>query len=135
MLLIGSCFYTEPSEQKNMISEIPYRERSSTVIKTNLSFARPTFKGAIFECNPYLFLRLNDFRSYSHLSGPEYVFTIFVIHKLFPLKNYSTFLCAQLYSPEKRKEKKILVFSLLLRSFRNVKNEMLCYPVGGTSRR
>ena len=58
------------------------------------------------KCNPYLFLRLNDFRSYSHPSGPEYVFTIFVIHKLFLLKNYSTFLCAQLHSPEKRKEKR-----------------------------
>ena len=98
MLLIGSRFYTERSEQKK-ISVIPYRERC-------LLFARPTFKGAIFECNPYLFLRLNDFRSYSHPSGPEYVFTIFVIRKLFLLKIYSTFLCAQLHSPEKRKEKK-----------------------------
>ena len=72
MLLIGSCFHTERSEQKNMILEILYRERSQTVLKTSLLFACPTFKGAIFECNPYLFLRLNDFRSYSDPSGPEY---------------------------------------------------------------
>ena len=32
---------------------------------------------------------------------------------------------------KEKKRKKILVFSLLLREFRNVKNEMLCYPVGG----
>ena len=96
MLLIGSRFYTERSEQKKN-SVIPYRERC-------LLFARPTFKGAIFECNPYLFLRLNDFRSYSHPSGPEYVFTTFVIRKLFLLKIYATFLCVHLHSPEKRKE-------------------------------
>ena len=69
-------------------------------------YLRVLHSKVIFECNPYLFLRLKDFRSYSHPSGPEYVFTIFVIHKLFLLKIYSTFLCTQLHSPEKRKEKR-----------------------------